>query len=91
MSLARGAWLLHPLRVVTDNYAGPALLQYECVSLLQGADIGPGPTSGEVRTRRWGHYYDLPLHSLKLPTAGALTGFDHLSGCLLPHRIATAY
>ena len=23
---ARGAWLLHPLRVVTDNYAGPALL-----------------------------------------------------------------
>ena len=38
MGLARGAWLLHPLRVVTDNYAGPALLQLEWVSLLQGTD-----------------------------------------------------
>ena len=25
--LTRGVWLLRPLRVVTDNYAGPALLQ----------------------------------------------------------------
>ena len=32
------AWLLRPLRVVTDNYAGLALLQQEWVSLLQGTD-----------------------------------------------------
>ena len=36
--MTRGAWLLRPLRVVTDNYAGPALLQWEWVSLLQDAD-----------------------------------------------------
>ena len=32
------AWLLCPFHAVTDNYAGPALLQYEWVSLLQGTD-----------------------------------------------------
>ena len=32
------AWLLRPFHAVTDNYAGPALLQYEWVSLLQGTD-----------------------------------------------------
>ena len=26
-SLTRGAWLLRPLEVVTNNYTGPALLQ----------------------------------------------------------------
>ena len=40
--------------------------------------VAPGPTLGEVRTRRWGHYCDLALHSLKLPTAGDLTGLDRL-------------
>ena len=53
--------------------------------------VAPGPTSGEVRTRRWGHYCDLVLHNLKPLTAGVLTGFDYPSGCLLPHYIATAY
>ena len=53
--------------------------------------VAPGPTLGEVRTRRWGHYRDLALHSLKLPTAGDLTGLDHPLGRLLPHHISTAY
>jgi len=53
--------------------------------------VAPGPTLGEVRTHRWGHFCDLAPYSLKLLTAGVLTGFDHPSGCLLPHHIATAY
>ena len=32
--------------------------------------VAPGPTSGEVRPRRWGHYCDLVLHNLKPLTAG---------------------
>jgi len=46
---------------------------------------------GEVRTHRWGHFCDLALYSLKLLSAGVLTGFDYPSGWLLPHHIATAY
>src|SRR4029078_10831061 len=43
--------------------------------------VAPGPTLGEVRTHRWGHYCNLASYSLKLRTAGVLTGFDHPSGC----------
>ena len=53
--------------------------------------VAPGPTLGEVRTHRWGHFCDLAPFSLKLLTAGVLTGFDHPSGCLLPRHIVTAY
>jgi len=52
--------------------------------------VAPGPTLGEVRTHRWGHFCDLALFSLKLLSAGVLTGFDYPSGWLLPHHIATA-
>ena len=53
--------------------------------------VAPGPTLGEVRTHRWGHFYDLALYSLKFLSAGVLTGFDYPSGWLLPHHIATDY
>ena len=52
--------------------------------------VAPGPTLGEVRAHRWGHFCDLALFSLKLLSAGVLTGFDYPSGWLLPHHIATA-
>jgi len=32
--------------------------------------VAPGPTSGEVRAHRWGHFCDLALYSLKLLSAG---------------------
>ena len=79
---------------VTDNYTGPALLPccsksgYPCYRV---PTVAPGPTLGEVRTHRWGHFCDLALYSLKLLSAGVLTGFDYPSGWLLPHHIATAY
>jgi len=53
--------------------------------------VAPGPTLGEVRTRRWGHFSDLALYSLKLLSAGVLTGFDRPSGWLLLHHVATDY
>jgi len=32
--------------------------------------VAPGPTLGEVRAHRWGHFCDLALYSLKLLSAG---------------------
>ena len=49
--------------------------------------VAPGPPWGRCEPTG-GATFAIWLHSV---SAGALTGFDHLSGWLLPHHIATAY
>ena len=53
--------------------------------------VAPGPTLGKVRTHRWGHFFELALYGLKFLSAGVSTGFDHPSGWMLPHHVATDY
>ena len=76
------------LRITTHVLPCRSKSGYPCYRV---PTVASGPTLGEVRTHRWGHFCDLAPYSLKLLTAGVLTGFDHPSGCLLPHHIATAY
>ena len=76
------------LRITTQVLPCRSKSGYPCYRV---PTVAPGPTLGEVRTHRWGHYCDLASYSLKFLTAGVLTGVDHPSGCLLPHHITTAY
>ena len=76
------------LRITTRVLPCRSMSGYPCYRV---PTVAPGPTLGEVRTHRWGHYCDLASYRLKLLTARVLTGLDHPSGCLLPHHIATAY
>ena len=79
--------LLVQLRITTQVLPSCRKSGYPCYRV---PTVAPGPTLGEVRTHRWGHFCYLALFSLKLLSAGVLTGFDYPSGWLLPHHIATA-
>ena len=50
--------------VVKDNYKALALTQQEGYPNPGVPTVAPGPTSGEVRTRGWGHYRDVFLRNL---------------------------
>ena len=76
------------LRITTQVLPCRSKSGYPCYRV---PTVAPGPTLGEVRTHRWGHFCDLALYSFKLLSAGVLTGFDHPSGWMLPHHVATDY